>query len=160
MWVRSVVTAHCIAPPYIVPIKFTNTPTTLCKWNIKPKTVYNFIYSYVFQKHLRSFSILVAIHLFILSHDEIKDFCSMDKKTGRRYVLCIRISTKIIKITFITMFLFSQLYMHVYAFVAGWHTLWRKEQRCPPAHFCVSGICIITNNVVFIKYRNKNYYNL
>ena len=28
---------------------------------------------------------LMAIHLFISSHDEIKDFCSMDKKTGRRY---------------------------------------------------------------------------
>ena len=28
---------------------------------------------------------LAAIHLFISSHDEIKDFCSMDKKTGRRY---------------------------------------------------------------------------
>ena len=26
-----------------------------------------------------------AIHLFISSHKEIKDFCSMDKKTGRRY---------------------------------------------------------------------------
>ena len=39
--------------------------------------------------------------------------------------------------------------------VAGWHTLWRKEQRCPPAHFCVYGICIITNNGAFIKYRTK-----
>ena len=28
---------------------------------------------------------LAAIHLFISSHYEIKDFCSMDKKTGRRY---------------------------------------------------------------------------
>ncbi len=28
---------------------------------------------------------MAAIHLFIPSHDEIKDFCSMDKKTGRRY---------------------------------------------------------------------------
>ena len=26
----------------------------------------------------------------------------------------------------------------------------------PAAHFCVLGICIITNNVVYIKYRNKN----
>ena len=29
--------------------------------------------------------LFAAIHLFISSHDEIKDFCSMDKKTGRRY---------------------------------------------------------------------------
>ena len=36
--------------------------------------------------------------------------------------------------------------------VAGRHTLWRKEQRCPPAHFCVYGICIITNNAEPRKY--------
>ena len=36
--------------------------------------------------------------------------------------------------------------------VAGRHTLWRKEQRCPPAHFCVNIICIITNNAVPIQY--------
>ncbi len=29
--------------------------------------------------------LFAVIHLFISSHDEIKDFCSMDKKTGRRY---------------------------------------------------------------------------
>ncbi len=34
-----------------------------------------------------------AIHLFISSHNEIKDFCSMDKKTGRRYVRCLPVST-------------------------------------------------------------------
>ncbi|PVY94390.1 hypothetical protein C7381_10596 [Ezakiella coagulans] len=28
---------------------------------------------------------LAAIHLFLSSLGEIKDFCSMDKKTGRRY---------------------------------------------------------------------------
>ena len=30
---------------------------------------------------------VAAIRLFISSHDEIEDFCSMDKKTGRRYGL-------------------------------------------------------------------------
>ena len=44
------------------------------------------------------------------------------------------------------------MYIFVYASVAGWHTLWRKEQRCPTAHFCVFGICIITNNAVSVKY--------
>ena len=39
--------------------------------------------------------------------------------------------------------------------VAGRHTLWREEQRCPPAHFCVYGICIITNNGVLIKYKTQ-----
>ena len=51
-----------------------------------------------------------------------------------------------------------QLYKHIYASVAGRHTLWRKEQRCPPAHFCVRRICIITNNVVYIQYRTKKYH--
>ena len=37
--------------------------------------------------------LLAAIHLFISSHDEIKDFCSMDKKTGRRYVRRVRVYT-------------------------------------------------------------------
>ena len=32
-----------------------------------------------------------AIHLFISSHDEIIDFCSMDKKTGRRYVQRVKL---------------------------------------------------------------------
>ena len=45
-----------------------------------------------------------------------------------------------------------QLYKHMYASVAGRHTLWRKEQRCPPAQFCVRGICIITNIADFIQY--------
>ena len=39
------------------------------------------------------FSLLAAIHLFISSHDEIGDFCSMDKKTGRRYLQRIWIYT-------------------------------------------------------------------
>ena len=39
---------------------------------------------------------VAAIRLFISSHDEIEDFCSMDKKTGRRYVPGIRIHTYII----------------------------------------------------------------
>ena len=33
---------------------------------------------------------MAAIHLFISSRDEIEDFCSMDKKTGRRYALCFQ----------------------------------------------------------------------
>ena len=33
----------------------------------------------VFKNLLHSFSTLAAIHLFISSHDEIKDFCSMEK---------------------------------------------------------------------------------
>ena len=37
--------------------------------------------------------LFAAIHLFISSHNEIKDFCSMDKKTGRRYVRCLPVST-------------------------------------------------------------------
>ena len=47
----------------------------------------------VFKNLLHSFSLLAAIHLFISSHDEIKDFCSMDKKTGRRYGRRIPVST-------------------------------------------------------------------
>ena len=39
----------------------------------------------VFKNLSNSFPLLAAIHLFISSHNEIKDFCSMDKKTGRRY---------------------------------------------------------------------------
>ena len=35
------VTAHCIAPPIFVFPEYVLSPTTLCKWNIKPKTVYN-----------------------------------------------------------------------------------------------------------------------
>ena len=34
----------------------------------------------MFYNFICAFSILAAIHLFISSHDEIKDFCSMDKK--------------------------------------------------------------------------------
>ena len=41
----------------------------------------------------RTSSIFAAIHLFISSHNEIKDFCSMDKKTGRRYVQRVYIYT-------------------------------------------------------------------
>ena len=44
-------------------------------------------------KYPPQFSLLAAIHLFISSRDEIKDFCSMDKKTGRRYLRRIRIYT-------------------------------------------------------------------
>ena len=108
------VSGICIITNNVVFIKYRN------------KNLLSFIKSNInvrFQNFFYTSSILAAIHLFISSHDEIKDFCSMDKKTGRRYVRRIRISTKIIKFTFITIFLFSQLYMHVYAFVAGWHTL-------------------------------------
>ena len=34
----------------------------------------------VFKNLFNSFPLLAAIHLFISSHNEIKDFCSMDKK--------------------------------------------------------------------------------
>ena len=43
--------------------------------------------------NLPTFSLLAAIHFFISFHDEITDFCSMDKKTGRRYVLRFPFST-------------------------------------------------------------------
>ena len=36
---------------------------------------------------------IAAIHLFISSHDEIKDFCSIDKKTGRRYLRRVQFYT-------------------------------------------------------------------
>ena len=57
--------------------------------NIKTKTPNKFVHQSsfcVFKNLFNSFPLLAAIHLFISSHNEIKDFCSMDKKTGRRYV--------------------------------------------------------------------------
>ena len=58
-------------------VQFTPPLTTMWLYNIIPKTS----------------SLLAAIHLFISSHDEIEGFCSMDKKTGRRYVRRVRIVT-------------------------------------------------------------------
>ena len=81
------------------------------------------------------FSLLAAIHLFISSHDEIKDFCSMDKKTGRRYLRRVRIYTSI----------------HLQTFVLS-VTVGSVN---PTAHFCVREICIITNNVVSINIFTK-----
>ncbi len=49
--------------------------------------MYLLIINYIYISHI------AAIHLFISSHDEIKDFCSMDKKTGRRYVLRVQFYT-------------------------------------------------------------------
>ncbi len=58
------------------------------------RTIYNPTNNVVPIKYLHHSShLLAAIHLFISSHDEIKDFCSMDKKTGRRYVRRVRIYT-------------------------------------------------------------------
>ena len=56
-------------PPIFVYAEYVLLPTTLCQYNISPKPSPSF----------------AAIRLFISSHDEIADFCSMYKKTGRRY---------------------------------------------------------------------------
>ena len=144
-------------PPTIFVAYTLYTPTNNAVFiKYRTKNLLSFIKSHInvcFQNLFYPFSILAAIHLFISSHDEIEDFCSMDKKTGRRYGKRIRISTKIITFTFKTMFLFSHLYMRVYASVAGLHTLWRKEQRCPSAIFVVYTLYTPTNNADYIKYR-------
>ena len=62
----------------------------------KSKQKFHTIYKHisercVYKVILHTFSLFAAIHLFISSHDEIEDFCSMDKKTGRRYVLRTKI---------------------------------------------------------------------
>ena len=58
------------------------------------RTIYNPTNNDVPIKYLHHSShIFAAIQLFISSHDEIKDFCSMDKKTGRRYLRRVRIYT-------------------------------------------------------------------
>ena len=58
------------------------------------RTIYNPTNNVVPIQYLHHSShLLAAIHLFISSHDEIKDFCSMDKKTGRRYVRRVHIYT-------------------------------------------------------------------
>ena len=88
-----------------------------------------------FQNFRHISSILAAIHLFISSHDEIKDFCSMDKKTGRRYLRRVRIYTSI----------------HLQTFVLS-VTVGSVN---PAAHFCVREICIFTNNFVSIKYLHQ-----
>ena len=77
-------------------MEYISSPTTLCQKNIESKTPNKFLHQTsfcVFNNFLHSLSLLAAIHLFISSHDEIKDFCSMDKKTGRRYVLRFPFST-------------------------------------------------------------------
>ena len=54
----------------------------------RTKNLLSFIKSHInvcFQNLFYPSSILAAIHLFISSHNEIEDFCSMGKKTGRRY---------------------------------------------------------------------------
>ena len=63
--------------------------------NLKPNStnLINLI-KLCYKNLLPTFSIVAAIHLFISSHDEIKDLCSMDKKTGRRYLRRVRIVTK------------------------------------------------------------------
>ena len=50
-------------------------------------------YKISLQNLLSTFSLLAAIHIFISSHDEITDFCSMDKKTGRRYLRSLQYHT-------------------------------------------------------------------
>ena len=58
------------------------------------RTIYNPTNNDVPIKYLHHSShIFAAIQLFISSHDEIKDFCSMDKKTGRRYVRRMHVYT-------------------------------------------------------------------
>ena len=90
-WVRAVVTAafgNTLSRRHISCLSNLQLNQQRCVFQIRnPKfiIIYKFIHHYVFSKHLRSFSILAAIHLFISSHNEIEDFCSMDKKTGRRY---------------------------------------------------------------------------
>ena len=135
----------------------TTPPTTLTSYNISSKPLEQFYTSPIivsFPKYPPQFSLLAAIHLFISSHDEIKDFCSMDKKTGRRYVRRVRLATIIIvherivppSLTFVVITTYSQrgihkiynknitrkyflrrlacqLYKHMYAVVAGRHTL-------------------------------------
>ena len=101
------------------PIQFTPPPTTLTPYNISPKPLKPFSTSPInvcLPKYPPQFSLLAAIHLFISSHDEIKDFCSMDKKTGRRYVRRVCLATIIIvhvrivppSLTFVVITTYSQ----------------------------------------------------
>ena len=109
--------------------QFTSPSTTLCLYNISPKTS----------------SLLAAIHLFISSHDEIKDFCSMDKKnwsplrTACTY-LYINHHFHIHK-----NILLLQFYMHLYASVTA-------GSVNPAAIYHVRTIYNPTNNVVPIQY--------
>ena len=87
---------------------FTNNVVSIKYRNDSIITIYKFIHHYVLTQYFfhtattfppifalsikylpKTSPLFAAIHLFISSHDEIKDFCSMDKKTGRRYVLCL-----------------------------------------------------------------------
>ena len=81
----------------------------------------------------RQFSLLAAIHLFISSCDEIKISARWIKKlvavTGGVYASIHFYNLAIASVTAGTV--------------------------CPAAYFCVRGICIITNNAAFIKYRTK-----
>ena len=78
MYVFASVTAGTVCPAAIYHVRTIYTPTN----NVVPI------------KYLHHSSHpFAAIHLFISSHDEIKDFCSMDKKTGRRYVRCMYVYT-------------------------------------------------------------------
>ena len=66
---------------------------------------------------LHPFSLLAAIHLFISSHDEIKDFYLTRKKTGRRYVR----RKKIIHA--------NMLYMCIYPYLMRRNMMRRYKQR-------------------------------
>ena len=68
---------------------------------------------------------------------EIIDFYLTRKKTGRRYGWrsCI----------------YTFYNLAIASVTAG--------TVCPAAHFCVGEICIFTNNVVQIKYRNQNQFH-
>ena len=78
MYVFASVTAGSVNPAAIYVVRTIYIPTN----NVVPI------------KYLHHSShLFAAIHLFISSHDEIKDFCSMDKKTGRRYVRRVNIYT-------------------------------------------------------------------
>ena len=93
--------SHCRAQAYIYYFVFEHGKGTAifvvytfehpyqqrCANKIYNQTLIPYLQPICFQNISHTFSLLAAIHLFISSRDEIKDFCSMDKKTGRRYVL-------------------------------------------------------------------------
>ncbi len=64
----------CINTNNVVPIKYVNKI---------PNHIYNPPINVCLQNLFYPFSLLAAIHLFISSHNEIEDFCSMDKLMRR-----------------------------------------------------------------------------
>ena len=85
--VYAAVTAGSVNPAAIYVIRTIYNPTN----NVVPIKYVNKISNHIYNTHINvclqnlsyTFSLLAAIHLFISSHNEIEDFCSMDKLMRR-----------------------------------------------------------------------------